>query len=129
MTTLDLVRGLRQKDQIGEVAVTCRFVRDDIRYVGDVFNVETLQPPADTLLIGQGDCDDKATLVASMLISIGYPVQFAVLERDRDFVHVWTQVGLFGDWYDLETTEPIPAGCAARFLDGDQLHYFEVTGL
>lgn len=102
-------------------------MRNRIRYCGDVWNIETLQTPETTVELGQGDCDDKAALVAALLMSIGYPVQFAVLERDGEFVHVWCQVRLRGQWYDLETTEPILAGQCPRLADGDQVHTYPVS--
>ncbi len=50
-----------------------RFVRDNIRYIKDIRDVETVAYPDITLQQGQGDCDDKSVLLASLLESIGHP--------------------------------------------------------
>ena len=54
-----------------EAEVLFEFVRDRIRYLGDVNGVETIQAPDVTLAVRQGDCDDKSTLLAALLESIG----------------------------------------------------------
>jgi len=59
-----------------DVTAIQHFVRDKIRYVGDVEGVETLQTAVYTLKSGSGDCDDKAILVNTLLSSIGYPTLF-----------------------------------------------------
>jgi len=109
-------QGLRQKDFAGEARRLFEFVRDDIRYVRDIADVETLHDPVTLLQIGAGDCDDKAILLAALLLSIdGGPVRFkAMALAPEQFGHVWLQAfmndGRGGRWIDLETTEPLPFG-------------------
>ena len=107
-----LVRRLAQKDSLGEMRAVHRFVRDDIRYVRDIRGMETLQTPDNTLDIGQGDCDDKAILVNSLLDHLGYPTRFiAVGFRPGTFSHVYPEAFINGKgWIALETTEPWPLG-------------------
>lgn len=106
--------GLRQKDFAGEARRLCDFVRDHIRYVRDIADVETLHDPVTLLQIGAGDCDDKAILLAALLLSIGHDrVRFiAMAQAPGQYGHVWVQDCIGGRWIDLETTEPIPYGAS-----------------
>jgi len=103
---LDLVRGLPPKAYGREVRTVFEFVRDGIRYVRDIYGVETLQTPLVTLDVGQGDCDDKATLLASMLESIGHPTRFiAVGFTSPDaFSHVYVETKVGPNWLPLDAT-------------------------
>lgn len=106
-------RGLRQKDFAGEAKRINDYVRDEIRYVGDINGVELVHDPVTLLEIGAGDCDDKATLLASLLLAIGHQPRFVAVSLDgREFCHVWVQDAIDGRWLDLETTEPLPFGAS-----------------
>ena len=109
---LSLVSNLPQKNYIGEVANIHEFVRDHIRYVKDVRGVETLQWPIHTLnTYGQGDCDDKSMLVASLLESIGHKTRLvAIGHLPGKFVHVFVQTKIGPRWWNVETTENWPLG-------------------
>lgn len=87
------------------------FCRDRIRYVKDIYGVETLHTPETLLQTGCGDCDDKSILLAAMLGSIGHKCRFiAVSVVPGQFSHVWVQVNIRGRWIDLEATEPVQFG-------------------
>ncbi len=108
---MELVAHLPQKAWQAEIAALFVFVRDDIRYVRDVNNVETVATPVKTLEYGQGDCDDKSVLLASLLESIGHPTAFVAIGYSPDtFMHVYVQTRLNSGWVGLETTEPWPMG-------------------
>ena len=110
-TALNLVGMLPQKDWVGQVKHLHEFVKNRIRYVRDIEGVETLHTPDKLLEVGQGDCDDKATLLAAMLKSIGHPARFvAVGFRPGKFVHVYVETKIGSEWVPLETTEPVPVG-------------------
>ena len=88
-----------------------KFVRDQIRYVKDPIGVELIQSPQRTLEMGQGDCDDKSTLLAAMLMATGKPARFtAVGFKDRGFSHVLAEYLEGVKWVPLETIIPKPAG-------------------
>lgn len=109
--TLSLVKNLKQKDYFGELRAIHRYVRDNIRYVRDIKGVETIQTPEKTLEIGQGDCDDKSSLLASMLESIGHPTRLVALAFDNQpFCHVYVESKLGNKWIGVETTEPVQLG-------------------
>jgi transglutaminase-like putative cysteine protease len=113
---LSLVSTLTQKDWLGEVRAIHQYVRDDIRYVKDINGVETLATPAQTMQIGQGDCDDKALLTAALLETLGHPARFVAVGRELgQFEHVLVETKLSfkggaSHWVSVETTEPVPVG-------------------
>ena len=106
-----LVQNLRQKDRLGEIDAIFRFVRDGIRYVRDINNVETLHWPEQVMAQESGDCDDKVVLVNSLLQSIGYRTRFvAVGFSPGMFSHVLPEVQFGRYWLPLETTENVAPG-------------------
>jgi len=102
------------KIDIDEVSAVFLFVRDHVRYVRDIADVETISTPDRTLQTRVGDCDDKSTLLATMLESIGYPTRFVVAgyTQPGHVEHVYVQVWMSGDWVDADATEPHPLGWA-----------------
>lgn len=109
---LDIVRNVREKNWPGEARAVQRWVRQNIRYVRDINGVETLHTPEKILELRQGDCDDQAMLVATLLESIGFSTRLhAVGFKPNKFAHVFAEVKLTGKgegfpvWYAVETTE------------------------
>jgi transglutaminase-like putative cysteine protease len=110
-TAAELVSPLQQKNFMGEIKRLHAFVRDQIRYLRDIHNVETLQSPPETLRRRYGDCDDKATLLAALLESIGHPSRFvAIGKAPGKFSHVYVETRVGPKWIGLETTEPVDVG-------------------
>lgn len=108
---LDIIKNLPPKDYLGEITLIHRFVRDGIRYARDVRDVETVATPLETLKSGQGDCDDKAVLLATLLESVGFETRFcAVGKVPGQWCHVLTQALVNGKWISLEATEPVSPG-------------------
>lgn len=108
---VNLCAGLKQKDFRGEIARIHSFVKNQIRYIKDVHGVETLQTPLVTLEIGAGDCDDKSSLCASLLESIGHPTRFVAMGfLPGSYSHVTVQTKLGRGWRTVETTEPVELG-------------------
>jgi hypothetical protein len=120
-----LTQGLPQKDKTGEIYNIWKFVKDGIRYVRDVRNVETVNTPEQTLRSEAGDCDDKALLTAALLESIGHPTAFwAIGPQPGKFTHVLTltRMGPTG-WLPLETTEPVDFGWRPKNVKASLVHY------
>jgi transglutaminase-like putative cysteine protease len=110
-TALSLVRGIPERHWVGEVSALHGFVRDQIRYTQDVDDYETVQSPEKTLQYMAGDCDDKATLLAGLLKSIGHPARFvAVGINGGPFSHVLVESKVSENWVPLETIIPKPMG-------------------
>src|SRR5690349_7637822 len=61
---VSLCKEYPQKDYVSEIKALQAYVRDKIRYIKDVRDVETIQTPLVTLDLKSGDCDDKCTLLA-----------------------------------------------------------------
>jgi transglutaminase-like putative cysteine protease len=106
-----LTNGENQKDWLSEVKRLHAFVRDRIRYVKDITDVETVHTPEAVLQFGAGDCDDKSVLLASLLESIGHPTRFVAIGfKPDDFSHVLVETLIGKSWVPLETTEPVEIG-------------------
>jgi transglutaminase-like putative cysteine protease len=97
-----------EKDDLAEAAALQDWVRTNIRYTGDVLDVETIQTPDYTLQEGYGDCDDQAILLATMLLAVGIPAAYCAVGVDNQpFSHVMAYAGLRGytpPYVSLETT-------------------------
>lgn len=90
------------------------FVRDRVRYLGDVNGIETIQTPGVTLSLGYGDCDDKSTLLAALLESIGHPARFRAVgfAGFGEFEHVYVETKIGNDWLAMDATMPHEMGWA-----------------
>lgn len=113
----ELTRDLPARNWFAQIRALHEFVRDQIRYLRDPVSVERVATPQATLEIGQGDCDDKATLLAALLDSIGHPTRFvAVGFKGQGFSHVLVETKISNtgndrrDWLPLETIIPVAAG-------------------
>ena len=113
---MQLVANVPDKDFEGEVYAVFSWVRDNIRYTRDVNGVETLQTPDKTIQLGQGDCDDQAVLVSSLLESIGFQTRFTAIGfQPGIYQHVFCEVMMLDhSWIPLETTEGSDVGLAWR---------------
>ncbi len=109
---LGVVASVPSKNYGAELARIRSWVREHVRYTRDVRDVETLQTPEATLRIRQGDCDDHAILLGSLLESIGFRTRLVAIGRQQgQFGHVYleAQVPRVG-WISAETTEAVPLG-------------------
>ncbi len=107
----DLIKYLPPKAWFQQVQALWSFVKNDIRYTRDVHNVETVYYPEQTLQQGYGDCDDKAVLLASLLLSVGHPTRFVAVGFQPDnYSHVYPETLIGKTWLPLETTEPVNIG-------------------
>jgi len=113
-----------QHDEVGEIEAVFTFVRDHIRYIKDVYNVETIATPDKTLALQVGDCDDQVVLLCSLLESIGYQTKMVIESygADAGWEHVYCQVCLEGTWIALDPTESVaagwqPDGAVARWVE------------
>lgn len=115
---LSLVDSLPPRDWSGQITNLHAFVRDQIRYIADPVDLELVASPEKTLEYGQGDCDDKSTLLAALLESIGHPARFVAIGLNgQPFSHVLveTRINNTGndrrDWLPLETiVDGVPPG-------------------
>lgn len=115
-TALDLISDVAPKDWRGEVSAVFRYVRDHIRYTRDVAGLETLQIPTVTMDDAAGDCDDKSTLLASLLESIGHPTRFVAVgyTKPGEYSHVYVETRIGPRWVPLDATMPYDVGWSPR---------------
>ena len=105
---IHIVQFSGDKDYADEARTLFEYVRDHVRYVRDVLDIETLATPARTLDTMSGDCDDQTTLLASLLESIGHPTRFVVTgyRAPGQYEHVYLQTWIQGRWINCDPTEP-----------------------
>ena len=116
----DLTATLAPRDHTGEFQALHAFVRDEIRFIRDTSGVELVQSPDVTTRFAAGDCDDKSTLLASLLLAIGFTVAFAVIktERGRYWAHIYVEVQQDdGEWIPLETVRDVEPGDEAEYIE------------
>lgn len=107
----ELCADLSQHDYLAEMRAIHAFVRDQIRYVRDIRQVETIQDPRTTLEVRCGDCDDKTTLFCALLESIGFRTGFkAVGINGKRIAHVYPIVYYRGKGIAAEVIRPVPLG-------------------
>ena len=102
-----ITRNLASRDYLGEITAVFNWVKQNIRFSGEF--KETLQSPYVTLQLATGDCDDHSTLIAALLLSLGYQVRFKTVGVDGpDFSHVYAEVKLKRQdkWMAIDTTVP-----------------------
>ena len=112
-TAINLLTLVPPKDSLGEVVALFEFVRDHIRYTGDVLDTETLTTPDKTLALRAGDCDDKSVLLATLLESVGFNTRFILAGYSTPdmFEHVYVSVMLSdGSLIALDPSEDRGAG-------------------
>lgn len=123
---LALTQHLKQKDRVGEIKALWEFVRNNIRYVRDIRDIETIHTPEQVLRQESGDCDDKALLLCALLESIGHPSGFWAIgtKAPGQFSHVLaiTRMGP-RKWFPLETTEPTPWGWRPPVVKAQMYHF------
>lgn len=104
-----------ERSELDELNALFSFVRDRVRYVRDVHEVETISTAAKTLAGMIGDCDDQTILLAALCESVGYPTRFIVsgYGDPGTLEHVYLQVFATDEWIDCDPTEPHPLGWSA----------------
>lgn len=108
---IDLCEQFDQHDYGSELRAIHEYVRDRVRYVRDIRDVETIQTPLATLQVNAGDCDDKTTLFCALCESIGFATGFkAVALRGARIGHVYPIVYLKGKALAAEVIRPVPLG-------------------
>lgn len=97
--------GVPEKDYQGEALALGNWVKNNIRYMKDVYGQETLSYPEETAFnMKAGDCDDKSTLLASLLGAVGIPSRFKVIGvTPYKYSHVYLQTRPKDKWITMDT--------------------------
>lgn len=121
-TARDMVRGVAEYDEMGELAAVFNGVRARVAYRKDPVGNETLSPAADILESGAGDCDDlNGVLLPSLLGALGYPtrlVTIAASPYSEDFSHIYCKALVQGQWIPLDAARPGTSFASAPFTNG-----------
>lgn len=95
---------------VNEIETVLAWMKQHIEFRGE--HAETLQSPVVTLQLAAGDCDDHSVLMAALLKSLGYQVQFKTVATQSSapdqFSHVYVIVKdkRTGQWVPLDSTVP-----------------------
>lgn len=116
-----IVKGVPARDYLGEIKAITAWVRSKTRYTRDPYGAELIRHPkrmvAEYFQTGQMalDCEESATLLASLLGSIGHNTRIALIDSSpysRDISHAIAQIERDGKWLFVETTQARPIGWA-----------------
>ena len=110
-TAGQLVRGIDQKDYLGQASKLFSFVQSGVQYVRDPVGVEYVKTPLKTLHDRTGDCDDQAVLFSALARAIGFTTRLKAIKSDPrwpgEFSHVFSQVNIPGrGWVTSDTIVP-----------------------
>ena len=107
-----------ERDQMCEAESIYHFVKQRVRYTGDVGpivhedgsieGIDLYQSARRTLEFGGGDCDDQAILNSTLLALNGLEPRLRVVRqrRDPDWSHIYTGAMINGKFVALDTTLP-----------------------
>jgi hypothetical protein len=115
---IDIFRkcGIAPKDKWGEITSLFEWVRNNIRYTRDIFQVETLHTPRRMLELRAGDCDDMTILLGAMLKATGHPVRLCLVGFRRRYPHLYShiypEVQIGNRWIAIDATMHHPIGWA-----------------
>lgn len=106
-----IVSTVPDRNWYGESQAVQEWVRGNIRYTQDVYDVETLKTPLALINNPFGDCDDMALLAGTLLQSLGHPVRYVAMGTDGvNFEHVYVETKIGTRWVGIETTEDVHVG-------------------
>lgn len=96
--------GIREKDYVAEALAIGNWVKNNIRYVKDVYGQETLSYPEEVAFNMQaGDCDDQSILLAALLGSVGIPSRFKTMGLTPvQYSHVYLQAKPGKQWITMD---------------------------
>ena len=82
-----------ERDWESEIRAVYDYIRKNVRFTRDPFDIELFQKPRRSLETKIADCDDLTILACSILQAIGYPVIIRVIGiNSRQFSHVYLLV-------------------------------------
>ncbi len=104
-----------EKEWESEVEAIFMYVRRNVRYTLDPWELELFQKARRSLENKTADCDDQVILAGAMLQAVGYPLRLIVVDTGKGgYSHIYMSVGLPPmnpkKWlpFDLTaTTEPL----------------------
>jgi hypothetical protein len=126
---VNIVSNVESNDYPNEAKKVYYWVRDNIRYVRDIYRCETLQYPCVTLPciysdqgIGAGDCDDHVILLASLLLAIGAKdLKMRIVKYKKttpEWNHIYLVITFKGVEYAMDAiNKRAPFGWEVNYVD------------
>jgi len=109
-------RGVPAKDRMGEVRALFDWVRRNVRYTRDIYQVELLHTARRMLELQAGDCDDMTIVLGAMLKATGHPVRLCLVgfrpQSVHAYSHIYPEVNVRGRWIPIDATIHYPMGWA-----------------
>lgn len=103
--------GIESGDYNSEIYALYAFACAKLRYSRDIHNVEYVKAPVRMLETRVGDCDDLATLLAALCMSMGNECRFLVLGfEDAQPSHVICQVAVRGQYAGQQNVDGNASG-------------------
>lgn len=104
------------------IATIAQWVRQNVRFVEDPKRTDVIFPPLEVLDLGGADCEDHTTLAASLLQSIGLPVNIVIVSKTGE---VWDHIFLRAFYppdnptngLSVDTTIFPPSGSEIPYVD------------
>lgn len=83
-----------EKDWKAEVEAIFNWVRTNVRYTLDPWELELFQRARRSIENGTADCDDQVILAGALLQSVGYPLRLVVVDTGHGgYSHIYLHVG------------------------------------
>lgn len=104
-----VTRGCPGRDGMCELRAIYRFVVENVRYTGDISNVDTFSAPLRTLQMGGEDCDGHSLLNAALAMANGFRAKVRITSnRGISWDHIYCMGGYpkgrADRWIPLDTT-------------------------
>ena len=111
-TALAIVKNCPSRDYLCELKSIFKWLQQNMRFVGDIKDVDTYHTAERILELKQLDCDDGCIIAGALAASIGYPILIKIISQgNKPFHHVYILVGSSPDdnpprWYAMDFTRP-----------------------
>jgi len=126
----NIIRDIPERDYLGELNAIFDWVKQNVRYTHDPYNLELFNRPKRVIEYGIADCDDLTILLGSMVQTIGYPIKLRVIGVNSDEPeHIYLMAGIPpiensepSDWIAMDASVDEPMGWQ---IDRDKVRYVE----
>ena len=132
-TAVAIIKDIQPNEHKEQVDAIAAWVRGHMKYVRDINGVEEVQAPHILLAkIAQqgwayGDCDDYATLIATLLRAVGFRTRLEAVAVEADqYNHARMSVYFDGNWLAIEGTKDWPVG--SRYASNLDVMFVEPQG-
>ena len=107
---------IEEKDNLAEAKAIFAYMRANVRYTSDPYEVDTFETARATLKAQSGDCDAYSATTATLLLQIGIPAELVVIQTtaSKSPDHIFAACGLPRayptKWYAMDASVNRPFG-------------------